>query len=164
MLQVHEKSILLPLLPVTLLWFEEPRLANWLPLVAAFSMYPLLQRDGLMLAYMGMIAMFAAFVLPDICSLRHRSFSSERMVRRKDNGEASSDSSSMEQAQVADVLEIVWDVVPWPSVIVALFIHVCAAAFDAPAKYPYIKDAVMVIFAFMHFLPAFVTLTVKQMM
>ncbi len=49
--QVHEKSILLPLLPLLLLADAEPELALWGPLVAAFSMYPLLQRDGLAVAY-----------------------------------------------------------------------------------------------------------------
>ncbi|XP_075264114.1 uncharacterized protein LOC142356005 [Convolutriloba macropyga] len=40
---VHEKSILLPLLPVTMLAGREPYLAAALPLVASFSMFPLLQ-------------------------------------------------------------------------------------------------------------------------
>ena len=46
MLQVHEKSILLPLLPITLLAAADPDSALWAPVVAAFQMYPLLERDG----------------------------------------------------------------------------------------------------------------------
>jgi alpha-1,3-glucosyltransferase len=45
-LQVHEKSILLPLLPVTLLAAADPDSALWVPVIAAFQMYPLLERDG----------------------------------------------------------------------------------------------------------------------
>ena len=49
--QVHEKHILLPLLPVALLGGRAPLLLGWLSTVAAFSLYPLLRRDGLALPY-----------------------------------------------------------------------------------------------------------------
>lgn len=57
--QVHEKSVLLVLLPVTLLADHEPELAFWLPLVASFSMYPLLKKDGLRLAYAAAILVWS---------------------------------------------------------------------------------------------------------
>lgn len=60
--QVHEKSILLPMLPITLLVAEEPLLASWLSPIAAFSMYPLLKKDGLGLAYACMLALWAALL------------------------------------------------------------------------------------------------------
>ena len=49
--QVHEKTILLPLLPVTLLFCEHPLLSSWVGYVATFSMFPLLLRDRLEIAY-----------------------------------------------------------------------------------------------------------------
>lgn len=49
--QVHEKSILLPLLPATLLLLEEPVMSVWFNNVAMFSMFPLLRRDGLVLSF-----------------------------------------------------------------------------------------------------------------
>jgi alpha-1,3-glucosyltransferase len=49
--QVHEKHILLPLLPAGMLAPRHPRLFGWFSLVATFSMFPLLARDGLRLAY-----------------------------------------------------------------------------------------------------------------
>mmetsp|Transcript_1188 Transcript_1188/g.3803 ORF Transcript_1188/g.3803 Transcript_1188/m.3803 type:complete len:220 (-) Transcript_1188:23-682(-) len=49
--QVHEKHLLLPLLPAALLSTEHPRAYAWFALLAAFSMFPLLARDGLRLAY-----------------------------------------------------------------------------------------------------------------
>lgn len=57
---MHEKSILLPLLPVTALAAWEPVAAALAPLVAAFSMYPLLERDGLALPYAACLAIYAA--------------------------------------------------------------------------------------------------------
>ena len=49
--QVHEKHILLPLLPASLLAPRQPLLFGWLAAVATFSLYPLLVRDGLATAY-----------------------------------------------------------------------------------------------------------------
>jgi alpha-1,3-glucosyltransferase len=62
--QVHEKSVLLPLLPLTLLAPAEPGLAAWLPALACFSMWPLLRRDGLGLAYAAALLAWAALVTP----------------------------------------------------------------------------------------------------
>eukprot|EP00775_Hariotina_reticulata_P013468 gene13468-13594_t len=56
--QVHEKSILLSLLPLTMLAAREPDLAIWGPVVAAFSMYPLLVRDGVATAYAAVIVLY----------------------------------------------------------------------------------------------------------
>lgn len=49
--QVHEKNILMPLLPLTLLYDQFPVLVTWYTSVACFSMFPLLVRDGLGLPY-----------------------------------------------------------------------------------------------------------------
>ena len=52
--------MLLPLLPVTLLALEEPLLATWLPAAASVSMFPLLKKDGLSLAYAAMLLLWAS--------------------------------------------------------------------------------------------------------
>lgn len=57
---MHEKSVLLPLLPLVLLATEEPFLAAWLQPVALFSMFPLLKRDGLAIAYGALLLAAAA--------------------------------------------------------------------------------------------------------
>lgn len=49
--QVHEKSILLPALPVCLLMNELPLMATWFLVTSTFSMLPLLLKDGLFLPY-----------------------------------------------------------------------------------------------------------------
>ena len=60
---MHEKSILLPLLPVTLLAHKHPGLAMWLCTVATFSMFPLLKKDGLSLAYAASLLIWAGIAL-----------------------------------------------------------------------------------------------------
>ncbi|RKP11561.1 glycosyl transferase [Piptocephalis cylindrospora] len=44
--QVHEKTILLPILPISMLLVNEPVLVPWFINTATFSMLPLLKRDG----------------------------------------------------------------------------------------------------------------------
>ncbi|GAX84554.1 hypothetical protein CEUSTIGMA_g11975.t1 [Chlamydomonas eustigma] len=62
--QVHEKSILLPLLPMTLLAASEPTLVMWSPLMAMLSMYPLLHRDGVIMAYSATALVYLAAMAP----------------------------------------------------------------------------------------------------
>ncbi|XP_046839200.1 dolichyl pyrophosphate Man9GlcNAc2 alpha-1,3-glucosyltransferase-like [Xenia sp. Carnegie-2017] len=61
--QVHEKSILLAALPASLLISFQPVQTTWFLFVACFSMTPLLEKDGLLLAYIPcmMIFLFANF-------------------------------------------------------------------------------------------------------
>ncbi|ORX88995.1 ALG6, ALG8 glycosyltransferase [Basidiobolus meristosporus CBS 931.73] len=56
--QVHEKTILLPILPVSMLILEEPVAVPWFINVATFSMFPLLKRDGLMIPYFIMLCLW----------------------------------------------------------------------------------------------------------
>jgi len=67
--QVHEKSILLPLMPVTAMACDEPFLAAALPVVASFSMHPLLRKDGASVASLGAnlvwIGLNGAALFPD---------------------------------------------------------------------------------------------------
>ncbi|KAD2805719.1 hypothetical protein E3N88_39096 [Mikania micrantha] len=58
--QVHEKSILLPLLPASILAMEEPFVFQWFTQFALLSMFPLLCRDKLLLPY---IALYGIFIL-----------------------------------------------------------------------------------------------------
>lgn len=53
--QVHEKTILIPLLPITLLYSSTDwnvlSLVSWINNVALFTLWPLLKKDGLHLQY-----------------------------------------------------------------------------------------------------------------
>lgn len=50
--QVHEKTILVPALPILLLFREHPMAVNWFVLVSTFSLQPLLVKDGLTIPYL----------------------------------------------------------------------------------------------------------------
>ncbi|PWA83911.1 ALG6, ALG8 glycosyltransferase family [Artemisia annua] len=61
--QVHEKSILLPLLPATILAVEEPFVFQWFTQFALLSMFPLLIRDKLLLPYIALYVCFGCGLL-----------------------------------------------------------------------------------------------------
>lgn len=58
--QVHEKSILLATLPITLLTTHHPHISTWFLLISAFSMYPLMTKDGLALVTWAMSGLYYA--------------------------------------------------------------------------------------------------------
>lgn len=49
--QVHEKTILVPALPILLLFREHPMVVNWFAIVSTFSLQPLLMKDGQLMPY-----------------------------------------------------------------------------------------------------------------
>ena len=60
--QVHEKQILLPLLPASLLYIRGHEIFSLsFGLVAAFSLFPLLRREGLAPAYFCCVLLFSLF-------------------------------------------------------------------------------------------------------
>ncbi|EGC28859.1 hypothetical protein DICPUDRAFT_43700 [Dictyostelium purpureum] len=59
--QVHEKTILLPLLPVSLLILHHPNTVWWFSVISTFSMFPLLFKDGLIIPYISIMVFFIVF-------------------------------------------------------------------------------------------------------
>ncbi|ELT91799.1 hypothetical protein CAPTEDRAFT_169550 [Capitella teleta] len=60
--QVHEKSILLAALPVSLLHSRHPTLSLWFSVVASFSMFPLLAKDGLVFPFLSLTLVTTVFL------------------------------------------------------------------------------------------------------
>eukprot|EP01031_Cornospumella_fuschlensis_P039071 gene39071-47533_t len=58
--QVHEKSLLLSLVPASLLCEGDADLGAWLQILGAFAMFPLLKRDGLSVPYVALCAAYCA--------------------------------------------------------------------------------------------------------
>ena len=137
-MQVHEKSILLPLMPVMLLGPDQPIVSRWLPPVACFSMYPLLKKDGLTLAYIALMLLWGAMTWPAVGGERTQ--------------EQTGASSNRKQER---------DFERWRSVLLiglcvfvglAAGIHAAPLFLQAPKKYPYIFDAVITSYSFLHIL------------
>lgn len=58
--QVHEKQVLLPLLPLIILYPVTPLLSSYLSFIATVSIFPLIWKESSHLAYFGMLAVHAA--------------------------------------------------------------------------------------------------------
>lgn len=61
--QVHEKTILVPALPILLLYREHPMAVNWFAIVSTFSLQPLLVKDGQLVPYFVLITGYTLFSL-----------------------------------------------------------------------------------------------------
>jgi len=69
---VHEKTILLPLLPISLLTIVDyPETFQFFTLLSSFSMYPLMVKDGLVLAYLVLNALFVVFSRDFVSSVNY---------------------------------------------------------------------------------------------
>lgn len=132
--QVHEKSILLPLLPASLLALEEPLLFKWLTYFSLFSMYPLLCRDQLILPY---IALFFLFFLI------YHSRNAKGVSRHNDisNG---------------------WRMLMITLLLLCTSMHVVYLAVRPPEKYPYLFDAMIMFLCCSQFVSIAVYTNCKQ--
>ncbi|KAL5563206.1 hypothetical protein UlMin_032953 [Ulmus minor] len=132
--QVHEKSILLPLLPVTLLAIEEPFLHKWMTLHALFSMFPLLSRDKLVLPYFTLSALF--FLLNHAPNRR----------------QGTRETNSLRLFVTAFFI------------LCTLSLHVVYLTMQAPPRYPFLFEALIMLLCFLQFGSLAVYTNVKQWM
>ena len=58
---VHEKQILIPLLPISFLTSEEPWFVYFFTLWSSFSLYPLMRKDNLQIAYFSLMLTWNCF-------------------------------------------------------------------------------------------------------
>ena len=139
--QVHEKSLLLPLLPLTLLAGKQPGVVTWLNLVGTLSMFPLLKKDGLAQAYVATGALFWAVM----------------QVARGSGASNAANKGNMRPRPAVRVLVSV-------SAALACALHVTAAALAPPAQYPFLFDAAFVTYSFVHLVALFAWLHREQLL
>lgn len=142
-MQVHEKSVLFPLLPISLLAMEHPRLAAWVPAMAAFSMFPLLKKDQLQVAYIGCLTIWAALVAPDESS----------EVSAVTNNE---EEKNLQPSQQTNTGRFCWQgprlsVLSWLVLISCSCVHLAAAFFRPPEQLPFLHDLMFMSVSFCSF-------------
>ncbi|KAG6532925.1 hypothetical protein ZIOFF_006784 [Zingiber officinale] len=134
--QVHEKSILLPLLPASLLALQEPTLFGWLINCSLLSMYPLVCRDKLSLQYGSVLALFALiFYAP----------------HGKQHGRV--DKSSTKRVALLTV-----------GLICSAVLHLVYLGLEPPKRYPFLFEALIMSFCFSQFVIYTVYTNIKQWM
>ncbi|KAF3449628.1 hypothetical protein FNV43_RR10359 [Rhamnella rubrinervis] len=130
--QVHEKSILLPLLPATLLAVEEPFLLKWMTLYALFSIFPLLYRDKLVLPY---FTLSALFLLLYYAPSRRQAATETKPLKS--------------YARMFFLL-------------CALILHVVYLTVEAPHRYPFLFEALIMLLSFSQFVILVIHSNVQQ--
>ncbi|RHN50439.1 putative dolichyl-P-Glc:Man(9)GlcNAc(2)-PP-dolichol alpha-1,3-glucosyltransferase [Medicago truncatula] len=135
--QVHEKSILLPLLPATMLALEEPFIFKWFMKFAMFSMFPLMCRDGLIVPY---FALFALFILVLNAPGQHRV---------KEN-------NYFHNYLGATTIHLI--------LFFSLILHIVYLTMQPPKKYPFIFEAIIMNLCFSQFVIVTLGCNVKQWM
>ncbi|WMV16812.1 hypothetical protein MTR67_010197 [Solanum verrucosum] len=130
--QVHEKSILLPLLPASFLAIDEPLIFRWLTYFALLSMFPLLRRDELILPY---VALYGIFVLLY-----------NAPVQREDSRQTHSPFTTLKYFVIT----------------CSLLLHIVYFMITPPRRYPFLFEAVMMLLCFSQFFFIFMYTNMKQ--
>ncbi|XP_024444165.1 probable dolichyl pyrophosphate Man9GlcNAc2 alpha-1,3-glucosyltransferase isoform X3 [Populus trichocarpa] len=135
--QVHEKSILLPLLPATLLAMELPGVLSMLLMHSALlSMFPLLCRDKMAVPYMALYMLSILLYLAP-CGKQH--------IKRH-----------LSRSMITFSIVI--------SYLCSLVLHIIYLTIRPPEKYPFLFEAMIMNFCFSHFLAFTVYTNAKQWM
>lgn len=137
-MQVHEKSILLPLLPMTLLSMDLHQNVVRSMMASLLSMYPLLKKDGLPDAYWGLVLIYGGL----------SAIASSVLRTTVIQGEIKTPASKA--------------ILSWISSIGFLCIHIVSIWYNPPLKYPYLWDAIMVTWGFLHFVEMLIRLYYKH--
>ncbi|CAI5502577.1 unnamed protein product, partial [Closterium sp. Naga37s-1] len=169
--QVHEKSILLPLLPTCMLALHHPRLHRWLSTVTLFSMFPLLLRDRLELAYTALLALFLLLSPPPSSSASSSLSSTSTSSASSAAAPPTSTPSAHQQhhdlrQRLLTFLHAAWAstqryVVP-PLLVAAAALHYAEVALPAPARFQYLYQALIVTLAFVCLVPVIVVSNLWQ--
>ncbi|OQR91865.1 dolichyl pyrophosphate Man9GlcNAc2 alpha-1,3-glucosyltransferase [Achlya hypogyna] len=141
--QVHEKSILLPLLPMAFLMSEASLVSSWFAVLATFSMYFLLAKDGLLVPYLvGLVGYVCFGIYPYLQwpSRLHASAATAPGVR-------------------ADGTPHGWQRM---SLVGIVLLHIAAVAFPPPAKYPHLHQYTFALYSCGHFVLALAYTTYWQ--
>ncbi|XP_006848211.2 probable dolichyl pyrophosphate Man9GlcNAc2 alpha-1,3-glucosyltransferase [Amborella trichopoda] len=136
--QVHEKSVLLPLVAMSLLALEEPLLFHWFSCYAMLSMYPLLCRDGLVVPY------GALLLLSNLLYFTPQVFGGHRRRERVSFG--------FRKVLMALCL------------LSFLVIHVIYLSVTPPKRYPFIFEAFIMVLCFSQFVVIAAYTNMKQWM
>ncbi|KAJ9515793.1 hypothetical protein QJQ45_008688 [Haematococcus lacustris] len=152
--QVHEKSVLLPLLPISMMAAHYPGLAVWTPMVAMVSMYPLLERDGLSLPYVALMLLWAGLALvawPWPQTSQPAAVSTRATTETQTSRAVARLSGLLESPALGSL-----------SALALIALHAAKLLVPAPAHLPWLYDRVFITVAFVALTPIALYLQVAQ--
>ncbi|XP_062412799.1 dolichyl pyrophosphate Man9GlcNAc2 alpha-1,3-glucosyltransferase [Sardina pilchardus] len=144
--QVHEKSILLPALPVCLLLSDVPLVAIYFLQVSTFSMLPLLLKDGLLLPYAVTSLAFLYFSVTLLSALQRST--DEQLRLQPYHTFLGSVLPCLPRLNLGRITK--WKFVV--SMVLMAGLSVGSVALEPPARFPDLFPVLVSFFSFLHFL------------
>ena len=145
---------MLALLPVSLLAFEEPTLAAWLPAWGTLGMFPLLRKDGLGMAYIACLLLWLGIAPPPDGLTINSPADAESKKARQQTARRQSDAVNIDAfrrwVMTDSGLRRIMHCSQVLSVLVAVCVHIAQCCVKPPSRYPFLYDAAYVSLAFVH--------------
>lgn len=136
--QVHEKTILLPALPILLLSREHPLAANWFAIVSTFSLQPLLIRVEQTIPYFSLLIIYTLMSLDTFRGLISLSFSK---IFSLDN-----------------LIKVTY----LSSILGCFILSVAALLIEPPLRYPHIHPTINALYSCIHFMAFLLLFYLRQ--
>jgi alpha-1,3-glucosyltransferase len=151
--QVHEKSILIAAIPAILIFPAEPFMVFWFLQTATFSMFPLLVKDGLLVAFLGLSGFYIGFMkllVDKTKDEKHRDKNFLRIFWKIESNDS---------GKLAENLGIICFVL---STIIEIFLIIGFFFVPPPEQLPFLHSLLISAFSCFHFVPFFVYFNLKQ--
>eukprot|EP01038_Epipyxis_sp_PR26KG_P014207 gene14207-19061_t len=156
--QVHEKSILLCLVPLSLLIQHDPVFISWVQMLGTFTMFPLLKRDGLALPYVACIGIYLSIAMVIIAN---------EIEGRNNDKENFNETNHIKYFRIGGI-----DIKPLPwwiktggialSYFGMLFLHVLELVYPPPSRYPDLFPALFSLYGVANLVAIFIITLIWQ--
>lgn len=152
--QVHEKSILIAAIPAILLFPMDPFMVFWFLQVSTFSMFPLLVKDGLLVAFIGLSIVYLVLTKLLIDYTKDSKHQNKNFLQILWNINKKTESKFLENLMIfAYIL----------SSIIEILLVLCFYFLPPPASLPFLHPLLISAFSCCHFVMFFVFFNVKQL-
>lgn len=156
--QVHEKSILLVALPVALIFPLEPFMAVWFLQISTFSMLPLLVKDGLTSAFIGLSGAFFLLIklsVDNMKSEKHQSMNFMSILWNLNKNKKRNGGKFVENFMIFCYIV---------STLGQVLLTVAYFFVQPPEKLPFLHPLLVSAYSCCHFLFFFIYFNVKQLL
>jgi alpha-1,3-glucosyltransferase len=154
--QVHEKSILIAAMPVALIFPLDPFMSIWFLQISTFSMLPLLIKDGLTSAFIGLSGAYFLLIkiaVDNMKSEKHVNMSFLSVLWNLNKSGKRSEGKLMENLMIFSYII---------STIAQILLVVAFFFIAPPPKLPFLHPLLISAFSCCHFLFFFLYFNVKQ--
>lgn len=151
--QVHEKSILIAAIPVILIFPLEPFMSFWFLQISTFSMLPLLAKDGLVAAFIGLSGLNFLMTKLIIDTTKNEKFDKFNFLQILWNVNKKSDRKWLEKVMIFCYTL---------STLVEIFLVIGFFYIEPPRELPFLHPLLISAFSCCHFIFFFIYFNAKQ--